>query len=749
MLNKIFVFIIATAIFSLFQLGGIVPSLSDKALDILFLLRGPVRPNQEIIIVAVDEESLSALGAWPFPRKYHAELLGRLKEAKVIGFDILFSEPTEQDQLFNAAIRSSPPVILASAHSFQHRVLHPSSSLSGYFGTGHIETLLGRDGKVREVEIFRHSGRHTEPALAMVMLKAAGIEKKPAAPGKPMLINHYGPENTFLHLSYSDVLRGKIPEFFFKDRFVLVGVEALGVGDSHRTPFSSQHPTPGVEIQATILNNLLDNSLLQPLPTVSWFLVAGVGILSLFVWPARAEKWNLAINISLASLLILGSVVLFHRFLFLNPAPPLFFLTLTFLVHLVAERLRTAKILFKEISGIDHQLKTQLEQMYTNTPTRFFNLQTPSAGGIRHHLSHLETGVKILSLQQHFIENILKEELPPIILWDRHSGLVILANTMFNVFWTKHASKKSELPELDQFIRLLEEKQPSKAEVRFDVDTLFDDDAIPAIDIGLNRHGRKEYFRVNIHPFEVADIEFSGVLAIITDVTEIKELEQLKGDIISIVAHELRLPLTVILGYGEILTEKLALPEKRYAAKICSQTRRLNRLIESFLDVARLEQGRREIKKLPLDLARLIHEAVQTVSVPAEKKSIELIQQTPHRATPILGDSTLLLQAVINLLDNAIKFSPTNTQITIELIEESDRFILSVADQGPGVPAGSREEIFDKFNRGKRGSIKDGFGLGLNFVKQVVQKHGGELWLEPEKGCGATFCIKLAKNGNK
>ncbi|NOQ45136.1 MAG: CHASE2 domain-containing protein [Desulfobulbaceae bacterium] len=415
MLNRLSVLIISITLFGLFQLGGVVSSLSDKALDILFLLRGPVEPSQEIIIIGVDEESLAALGAWPFPRKHHAELLERLGKAGVIGFDFLFSEPTEQDELFDAAVRSSPPVVLASAHNSQNHILRPVPSLSGYFGSGHIEIILGRDGVVREAGAFHQSGQPSLPAFAQVMLKGAGMARDLTAASKPILINHYGPENTFLYLSYFDVLQGTFPDDFFKNRFVLIGAEALGIGDSHVTPFSRQHSTPGVEIQATILNNLLDDTWLKPLPAVSWFFMAYIAVMSIFVWPTRGENWNLVINLSLASLLTFSSVFLFRLSLFLDPAPALLFLTLTFLVYLVTERLWTAKKIFNEMSRLDRQLETRLQQVYTNIPTQFFNLEpSPTTGGIRRHLSHLQASVKILSLQHHFIENLLREELPPL-----------------------------------------------------------------------------------------------------------------------------------------------------------------------------------------------------------------------------------------------------------------------------------------------------------------------------------------------
>jgi len=747
-LNRISILIVSIALFGLFQLGGAVSFLSDKALDVLFLLRGPTEPSQEIILIGVDEESLDALGAWPFPRKHHAELLKSLSQAKAIGFDILFSEATEQDELFSTAIKSSPPVILAAAHNYQSRVLYPVPSLSGYSDIGHIEIILSRDGIVREARSFQHTGHSPLPTFASAILKRTGITTNHNN-NNPILINHYGPAISFLYFSYIDVLQGKIPKEFFKNRFVLIGVKALGIGDYHVTPFSKKYPTPGVEIQATILNNLVDNTTLKKLSLISWLFMLSVCLISTLIWPGRAVKMNWIINSSLVVILLTSSFFLFRMSLFLNPVPALLFISLSFMVYLVMEQFWTAKKIFGEMKHLDRQLEDQLQRVYTNIPTQFFNLQPApdNTGGIERHLKHLQAGVKVLSLQHHFIENLLTEELLPLILWDKHSGVVIIANTTFNTFWKKHFPEQSTLPKLNQLIHLLENHQLGDEKPKINLkEFLKDNTQIPAIDIGLTENGLQKYYRINIQLFEVEDIEFSGVLAILTDVTEIKELERLKDKIVSVVSHELKLPLTVIRGYTEMLADSLEGEKKQYIDEIYSQTDRLNRLIEDFLDVARIEHNRQEIRRLPLDLLNLVKEAEKAVLIPANKKSIELISQLPFRATPLIGDYALLLQAVINLLDNAIKFSPADTQITISLIEEIEQFTLCVSDQGPGVPEESQKEIFDTFNRGQHASTADGFGLGLSFVKQVVLKHKGELWIDPETNKGAKFCISLAKN---
>jgi len=744
-LNRLTTLLTAVLLLGLLSITGIVTSLSNKTLDGLFVLRGPIQPHQDIIIIGVDDDSLAVLGPWPFPRKYHAALLDRLRQAKVIGFDFLFSEQSRQDTIFNRTMETSPPVVLASVRNSDKKILRPAPSLNNCFGSGHIEIILGRDGIVRKAMLTEKTDDGSLPAFSLIMAQAAGLSQN-QFPHAPILINHYGPEHTFLYLSYIDVLRGKIPADFFKNRYVLVGAEAIGIGDSHVTPFTTRFQTPGVEIQATILNNLLQKTWLQPSTPLLWLAFLVTGLFCFFLWPGKTEKFNLLINLTLASALILASIFLFRRDLFFDPVPALLFLILCYLVHLITERIWTARRIYSEMLSLDNQLAQGLQLIYTNIPTQIFNLEPPpDSGGVRQHLARLQAGVKALSLQHHFIENLLSKELPPLILWDRASGNVILANAMFNTFWKTFSPCREALPQLTDFFHLLKNNQPVEAATIADIVSPGQQGSSTTLDISLSAHGRKKFFRVTIHSVVIDDIEFDGVLALLTDVTEIKELEQLKDEIVSVVSHELKLPLTVILGYAEMLAGNLQGENRLYIDKISEQARRLNKLIEDFLDVTRLEHGSREIKQLPLDPIALINEATDLAGQVAAQKNITLKQILPRRATPLIGDASLLLQMITNLLDNAVKFSPEQTEITVKLVEEPEKFILCIADQGPGIPVESRDLIFKKFNRGKQEPGREGFGLGLNFVQQVVEKHGGTIQLKPTTDSGATFYLVLPK----
>jgi signal transduction histidine kinase len=262
--------------------------------------------------------------------------------------------------------------------------------------------------------------------------------------------------------------------------------------------------------------------------------------------------------------------------------------------------------------------------------------------------------------------------------------------------------------------------------------------------------GKKlSYFQVILQEVITGDGFFAGIIAILTDVTELRELEKMKGEVLSVVSHELRLPLTTILGYSEILLTVLPEEDRRHAEKIYDQAQRLNRMIDSFLDISRIERGKYGLRGVPLDILAVAHDAIFAVNYAEEDKKIAIEGHLPYKCSPVHGDEPLLLQAIINLLENAVKFSPRQTRISLTISEEKEHITVEVTDQGPGIDYEDREKIFTKFYRGANTSREDGFGLGLSFVHQVVISHGGAIELLTFAPVGASFRIRLPKNDRR
>lgn len=237
----------------------------------------------------------------------------------------------------------------------------------------------------------------------------------------------------------------------------------------------------------------------------------------------------------------------------------------------------------------------------------------------------------------------------------------------------------------------------------------------------------------------------------VRDLTLLKEYEQLKSEMISLMSHELRTPLTSINGFAELLCNEDGLPEqaKEFVTIIANESQRLSRMINTFLAVTRLERkDKQEVLKIPLKVNDVVRETITSLQTVAKRKRIRLVEQPAHRLPPVAADRGLITQAVKNLVNNAIKYSPERTTVTVSTALEAEAVRISVEDRGFGIPPESRDRVWDKFYRVVReGQEKDeeSTGLGLSFVREVVEQHGGQVDLESEEGRGSKFSFTLPR----
>ena len=242
-----------------------------------------------------------------------------------------------------------------------------------------------------------------------------------------------------------------------------------------------------------------------------------------------------------------------------------------------------------------------------------------------------------------------------------------------------------------------------------------------------------------------------GIAVYVKDLTSTKEYEKLKSDMISLMSHELRTPLTSINGFAELLTADATVPPqaREFVTIIANESQRMSRMINTFLSVTQLERkDKQEVLKIPLRLDEVVRETITSLQPVAKKKRIRLIEQPAHRIPPVAADKSLITQAVKNLVNNAIKYSPERTTVTVSTALEAEAVRVCVEDRGYGIPAEAKERVWDKFYRVVReGQEKDeeSTGLGLSFVREVVEQHGGQVELDSEEGRGSKFSFTLPR----
>ncbi len=244
--------------------------------------------------------------------------------------------------------------------------------------------------------------------------------------------------------------------------------------------------------------------------------------------------------------------------------------------------------------------------------------------------------------------------------------------------------------------------------------------------------------------------EFQGIVSIIRDISREKEADQVKTELVSMVAHELKSPLTSIYGFSELLLETEASdPQfKEYIQVILGESTRLTDLVNKFLDLSRLEAGKTKINFNPFDIKQLIEKIVDIHGAHAENKKIRVILDIPDNLAFAYGDPDLIEQVLVNLYNNAIKYSPSYSKIGIEIREEEDHLKIQVIDNGYGIPKESIPYIFDKFYRvvdNDDSEEIEGSGLGLALVWEIIEQHEGTISVSSRLGVGSVFTFTLKK----
>jgi len=217
-----------------------------------------------------------------------------------------------------------------------------------------------------------------------------------------------------------------------------------------------------------------------------------------------------------------------------------------------------------------------------------------------------------------------------------------------------------------------------------------------------------------------------------------KELDHLKTDFLATVSHELRTPLTLILGYAELLSsrEKFSPSGQEMAQTVLRESQRLARLVDDLLDLSRIETGGLELHKEPVNLIRLTEESLDNFSLLSPRHHLKT--HIPQGLPWIMADRARISQAINNLLDNAIKYSPNGGTVTVELLRQAMEIVVRVRDQGVGIPPEKQKLLFTKFYRADE-SLKlavRGTGVGLALCKYIVEAHGGRIWVESQEGQG-------------
>lgn len=242
--------------------------------------------------------------------------------------------------------------------------------------------------------------------------------------------------------------------------------------------------------------------------------------------------------------------------------------------------------------------------------------------------------------------------------------------------------------------------------------------------------------------------ESRGAVLVLEDTTRLRRLETVRRDFVGNVSHELKTPLTVIQALVEtLLDEPEPEPEtrRRFLDKIHLQAQRMAALVNDLLSLSRLESGSATLEAEAVDLRDVVAGAIRVLLPAAESRGVEVDRELPGERLEVIGDAEMLQQAVANLLDNAIKYSPPGERVRVIVRQRAERALVEIVDRGPGIAKHHQERIFERFYRADKARSRElgGTGLGLAIVKHTTLAHGGRVEVASQPGAGAVFRIEL------
>ncbi|WP_188151087.1 CHASE2 domain-containing protein [Teredinibacter waterburyi] len=783
-----------------------------EALDLLIYdtiqqhLPNPSKPTQTLI-VAIDEQSIEQLGRWPWPRATHADLLQQLTDAKVsaVVFDILFSDPDkrspENDILLQEAIEQNGKVVLplyfeAINNKGQLLEIPPTPQLyQAAAAIGHAHVSCDSDGVCRSVFLKEGLGEprwpHIGAALATLLntqTALPGSRSPPEVEPSPMLLYRdyhnyiaFNASNRIPTLSYIDLLNGRFPPELLKDKIIFIGATAAGVHDVLTTPIGR---IAGVEISAQIYSQLANHELIQRLASGIASVATGLVVLVLlsalsFLSPAQFLLSTLGSVI----LLIIATICSLQFGQLWIPAASSIIAVLVFYPLWSWLRLEIAlNYLKRSIRFIEQSENTANYAALNHSLFSKPSSATALIGGsevVSRTITQLFNANRELETTRQLLQQSINGLHEGMIVFSE-SGEIILFNQQAEV-WFPHIRQNSDIVDLQDGFQLTAEYDWSALtrdllandsdfhlEAKCQNNTRQSDTVATIAELASENDepetGEIQLFiqarRIGIErrSHTKRGTSYSAKVGVLTfiDITQLKESELARMETLNFISHDLRSPMVSILAL--IQSARKTKPEAqtgeraKLLADIEQYAQRNLSYAESLLQLSRAENSANESFQW-CDLHAIIDDAHQQVMALAADKSISIDVHKQDADFWVNADFELLLRALINLLTNAIKYSPSYTKIHLSLnaAESLDsarpHALITVEDQGQGIANQDLPLLFQRFKRLPNNGDNPGAGLGLFFVKTVAQKLHGRLSVRSVVNEGTTFELALPLAG--
>ncbi|WP_448581841.1 CHASE2 domain-containing protein [Thermaurantiacus sp.] len=711
----------------------------------------PRTPSADIQIVAIDNRSLQALGEWPWPRRRHAELIDRLREAgaAVIGYDVLFLEPSASaadDVALADAIARAGNVVLPylidvpGTDGRASDLLLPTGALAqAAAAVGHASLRPDRDGVLRAVEhLSLADGTPLPHFVDVVAARASGAPVGAVLPPqgarlfgtREVRIRFAPAPGGYRHASFIDVLQGRIPRAYLAGRIILVGATGAGLGDRFATPVSGQAETmAGVELLANALDSARSNDVIRVVtpPVQLAFALAPVLLLmtGLLLLRPRTNLW-IGAGLSIAVLATSASLVLGGWWV--PPANALVALMLLFPLWG-----------WRRLDFANRYMATELEALAGEGGFLRGEREVPVGDPVERQVALMHGAIEDVRNLKRFIAESL-DSLPDATLVTDLDGRVLIVNEAARALLSPYFGGDPEgAPVADVLGAFAPVLADGEAEV------------LPSLArLGPGAMPAEEPCEWRLTDGRVLDVRFAffsddrgaplGWILRLADITRLRAAERQREEALKLLTHDMRSPQASILAL--LATEARALPPA-LADRIARYARQTLELADQYVQFARA--GTVTPSMALMDLAEALVDAVDDLWPQAHTRGVRMATDLPEIEVLVRGDRALLTRSIQNLLGNALKYgggSPVRASIELECGQAR----LTVRDWGPGIAASDLTLVWEPFHRlapAEGQPAEAGAGLGLPFVKRVVERHGGQVFAHSTPGAGAAFGFVL------
>lgn len=721
--------LVTTALTAWLSFGAAAERANNAVYDFMAgLKQHPV--NDAIAVVVIDDRSIAALGRWPWPRTQHAQLIDQVSEAgaAAVAYDILFTEPdpASDAQLAAAMARAGNvylPLLIEQSGSAAEpfRVIRPVAGLrDSAAGLGQVLLTPDRDSVLRRLPLYVGIEGQVWPHLMRAMLESSnGIAPPPAdAPGVGLMeitpLNYVGPPGQFRTMSFVDVLRGEIPRQFLEGKYVLVGVVAEGLGDVYATPVTiGGELRPGLDVQANLLNSLLSGDVLRTVSPAALTLLSLLPLWALLIAFLRLTPGqNMALGLALGAGAAAGSATAFLLAdVWITPVPAIASLALAYPVWS-----------WRRLAAASAFLQSELDKFDAETPRT--TAGAASGDLVSRQTARLRRAMRQLRDFERFIADVLRS-LPDATVVTDEDGRVLLFNDKARALFGDVLSVGADIQMLFSAIGQLSWTRVISADDANDFEILTPNGLVLKVDQAR---------------LSDADDGVAGRIVRFADMSAMRAAERHRERTLQLLTHDMRAPQVSILTVLQN-AQAIADADGDTVRLIEDCARHTLNLADGFVHLTRAES--QLLQPSVLDLGQLLTDAADMLWPQASSKQLTI--RTPDETEEFLvaGDRALITRAFTNLLHNAIQHSPARSVIlcTLESAVEAGlpAYVCKIRDQGPGLSPEAQKHILAPFAHG--GVSEAGTGLGLAFVRTVMDRHGGAVRYEAGEGGGATMVL--------